>query len=416
MKNVIGGSLDMRRLRLGSILVAAVIAAACGSTGGGGTPANSYAGKTIKLGAILSITGAGGVYGPSSREGMDLAVEQINKSGGVSGAMIDLTTRDDASTQSQSAQVAQTMIQSDQDLALLGPTLSNSAVAVHPLAENQHIPILAVSTTGINIVPNCNFPSTVACRYVFRDSLGEETAIPDNIKSYTTDAHPATGVLLVARDDKFSSDGGKIVEATVSQYGINLLKTIGFNKAELDLSPYVTQAVQLKPDVIFITSLGGIPAKIMIEARKQGWQGQFLGGNGFNTATVSKNAGAAGLGARSASAWYLGNSFPSNSDFVTAYRAKYANADGTPKNPDQFAAQGYTAIKVLADAARRANLTFSDLPGDRDKLRAAMETVNIQSPLGPFQFTSQHDVKQTVWIIKMDGAGGFTLVHEIKAS
>jgi branched-chain amino acid transport system substrate-binding protein len=398
------------------MLVTAIVAAACGSTSGGATPANSYPGKTIKLGAILSITGEGGVYGPSSRKGMELAVEQINKSGGVNGATINLTVRDDASTQTQSAQIAQTMIKSDQDLALLGPTLSNSAVAVHPLAENQHVPIIAVSTTGINIVPNCNFPSTVACRYVFRDSLGEEAAIPDNIKSYAADAHPTTGVLLVARDDKLSSDGRKIVEATVGQYGITLKKTIDFNKAELDLSSYVTQAVQLNPDVIFITTLGGIAAEIMHEARKQGWQGQFLGGNGFNTATVSKNAGADGAGARSAGAWYLGNTFPSNSDFVTAYKAKYANLDGTPQNPDQFAAQGYTAIKILADAARRASLTFSDLTADRDKLRAAMETVNIQSPLGPFQFTSMHDVKQTVWIIKMDGSGGFTLLHEIRAS
>ncbi len=148
----------------------------------------------------------------------------------------------------------------------------------------------------------------------------------------------------------------------------------------------------------------------MTEARKQGWKGQFLGGNGFNTATVSKQAGPAGQGARSASAWYIGNTFPSNADFVTAYQTAYS------KDPDQFAAQGYTAIKILADSARRANLTFSDLTSDRDKLRAAMETVNLQTPLGPFQFTPNHDVKQTVWVIKMDGQGGFTLVHEIKAS
>jgi branched-chain amino acid transport system substrate-binding protein len=401
----------MKRFRLVCLALATVLVAACGSTGGGGgTSTNSYSGKVIKLGAVLSITGAGGVYGPQSRDGMLLAVKQINGSGGVNGATIDLTVKDDASDKAQSAQVAQTMIESDLDLAMLGPTLSNSAVAVHPLAESLKIPILAVSTTGINIVPSCNFPDLTPCKYVFRDSLGEQTAIPDNIKSYTADAHPSTGVLLVAQDDKFSSDGGKIVQDTVSGYNINLLKTIKFNKTEADLSPYVTQAVQLKPDVIFITSLGGIPAKIMTEARKQGWQGQFLGGNGFNTSTVSKQAGDAGKGARSASAWYIGNTFPSNADFVSAYRAEYS------KDPDQFAAQGYTAIKILADAAKRANLTFTDLPGDREKLRAAMETVNIQTPLGPFQFTSTHDVKQTVWVIAMDGSGGFTLVHEIKPS
>ncbi len=392
-------------------VVATVAVAACGSTGNSGSSGtNSYSGKTIKLGAILSLTGAGSVYGPQSANGMNLAVKQINDSGGVNGAKIDLTVRDDASDKAQSSQVAQTIIQQDQDLALLGPTLSNSAVGVHPLAESLKTPIVAVSTTGIHIVPDCNYPDETPCKYVFRDSLGEQTAIPDNIMSYANDAHPKTGVLLVAQDDKFSSDGGTIVQNTVAQYNIQLLKVVKFNKATADLSPYVTQAVQLNPDVIFITSLGGIPAKIMTEARKQGWQGQFLGGNGFNTATVSKQAAGAGKGARSASAWYIGNTFPSNADFVTAYKAAYG------VDPDQFAAQGYTGIKIIADAAKRANLTFTDLAGDRDKLRAALETVNIQTPLGPFQFTSTHDVKQTVWVIQMDGQGGFTLVHEIKPS
>jgi branched-chain amino acid transport system substrate-binding protein len=402
----------VKRKRLVASLVATFLVAACGSSGGGGggSSSNSYSGKTIQLGAILSITGAGGVYGPQSRDGMMLAVDQINQAGGVKGAQINLTVEDDTSDKPTSAAKAQTLIQQNNVLALLGPTLSNSAVGVHPLAESLKVPIVAVSTTGIHIVPDCNFPATAPCQYVFRDSLGEETAIPDNIKSYASDQHPKTGVLLVAQDDKFSSDGGTIVQNTVGQYGINLLKVIKFNKGEADLSPYVTQAVQLKPDVIFITSLGNIPAKIMTGARNLGWQGQFLGGNGFNTAVVSAQAGAAGKGARSASAWYIGNTFPSNADFVSAYKAKYS------KDPDQFAAQGYTGIKIIADAAKRANLTFTDIAGDRDKLRKALETVNIQTPLGQFQFTSTHDVKQTVWVIAMDGSGGFTLVHQIQPS
>src|SRR5690242_17656183 len=145
----------MRRMRLVPILVAALVVAACGSTSTGGGGGNSYAGKTIKLGAILSITGAGGVYGPQSRDGMKLAVDQINHSGGINGAMIDLTVLDDQSDKPTSAAKAQTLIQSNQVLALLGPTLSNSAVGVHPEAESLKTPIVAVSTTGIHIVPDC---------------------------------------------------------------------------------------------------------------------------------------------------------------------------------------------------------------------------------------------------------------------
>ena len=403
----------MIRKRVGWV-VASFLVAACASSGGGNNGGtNPWAGKTIKLGAVLSITGAGGVYGPQSRDGMKLAVKQINASGGVNGAMIDLSFEDDASDQATSKAKAQTLIGQNQVLALLGPTLSNSAVAVHPLAETLKTPVLAVSTTGTHLVPDCNWtpanPNPTPCRYVFRDSLGEQTAIPDNIKSYANDAHPKTGVLLVAQDDKFSSDGGKIVQDTVGTYNIQLLKTIPFSKNDADLTRYVTQAVQLNPDVIFITSLGSIPATIMAAARNLGWQGHFLGGNGFNTARVSMQAGAAGKGARSASAWYIGNTFPSNADFVSAYKTEYS------KDPDQFAAQGYTGIKILADAARRAKLTFTDVVGDRDKLRTAMESVNLQTPLGQFQFTSTHDVKQTVWIIEMDGNGGFKLDHEIPA-
>ncbi len=398
--------------RLATVAMVLLVAACGGTTtsNGTGSSTNSYQGKTLNFGAILSLTGAGGVYGPSSRNGMQLAVDQINGKGGVNGAKIALTVQDDASDKIQSAQVAQQLIQQGQMLALLGPTLSNSAVAVHPLAENFKIPILAVSTTGIHIVPDCNYPNETPCKYVFRDSLGEQTAIPINIKAYVDRAHPKTGVLMVANDDKFSSDGGKIVQDTVGQYGIQLLDTVQFSKTTADFSTPVTKAVQKHPDVIFITSLGGIPAKIMIEARKQGFTGQFLGGNGFNTAVVSKQAGDAGRGAQSGSAWYLNNTFASNADFVSSYRAKYGI------DPDQFAAQGFAGILILADAAKRANLTFSDLAGDRTRLRDAMESVNIQTPLGPFQFTSTHDVHQTVWVIAMDGNGGFTLVTSVKPS
>ena len=395
----------VRRLAVAAALITMT---ACGSSSSASTT-SSYSGKTIYLGAVLSLTGAGGVYGPGSKSGMDLAVETINKNGGVNGAMLNLDTRDDASDKTQSAQVAQQLIQGNQIVGLLGPTLSNSAVAVHPLAESLKTPIVAVSTTGIHIVPDCNFPKTDACKYVFRDSLGEQTAIPDDTKAYVSAHHPKTGVLLVARDDKFSSDGGTIVQKAAPENGINLLASIQFGKADADLTTPVTQAVQQHPDVIFITSLGSIPARIMIEARKQGFTGAFLGGNGFNTAVVSKQAGDAGKGAQSGSAWYINNTFASNSDFVKAYKSKYAH------DPDQFAAQGYAGILIYADAAKRAKLSFTSVASDRDKLRDGLEKVNnLDTPLGPFAFTSGHDVKQTVWIIAMDGSGGFSLVTSIK--
>lgn len=394
------------------VTVSLMVLAACGSSSkksvsSSGSANGSYSGKTLKFGAVFSLTGAGGVYGPQQQKAVQLAQDTINAAGGVNGAHVEITVVDDGSDKQQSAQQTQTLIQQQQVVGLLGPTLSNSAVAAHPIAASLHTPMLAVSTTGIGIVgTGCSYCNG----WIFRDSLGEADAIPVDLKTYADKAHPKTAVLLYPNDDKFSADGAQIVRDNISKYGIQLLDSIQFTKAETDLSPYVTKAVNDHPDVILITSLGGIPAKIMTTARALGFTGQFLGGNGFNTAAVSKQAGTAGKGAQSASAWYIGNTFPSNSDFVQAYRSKFG------VDPDQFSAQAYAGVLILVDAAKRAHLTFTDLSGDRSKLRAALEQTNIQTPLGPFQFTSDHDVHQTIWVIAMDGSGGFTLVTSVKPS
>ncbi|GAC1528507.1 MAG: ABC transporter substrate-binding protein [Acidimicrobiales bacterium] len=377
------------------------------SSSGSSSSDKSGAGKTITFGAVVSLTGGGGVYGPQQKNAIQLAVDTVNSHGGVNGAQIKVDIQDDASDKAQAAQTTQRLIQEDNATAILGPTLSNSAVAAHPIAASAHTPMLAVSTTGFNIVgPGC----TYCAGWIFRDSLGEQDAIPANIKAYADKAHPKTAALLYPNDDKFSADGAQVVKDNASKFGIELKAAIQFTKAETDLTPYVTQAVSSKPDVIFITSLGGIPAKIMKAARQQGFTGQFLGGNGFNTAAVSTQAGADGKGAQSASGWFIGNTFPSNADYVSAYKAKY-NAD-----PDQFSAQAYSGVLILVDAAKRAHLSFTDIAGDRTKLRSALETTDIETPLGKFSFTKDHDVHQTIWIIAMNGSGGFDLVTKVDPS
>ena len=165
-----------------------------------------------------------------------------------------------------------------------------------------------------------------------------------------------------------------------------------------------------------ISSLGAIPAKIMIEARNQGYTGPFLGGNGLNTYQVSQQAGAAGQGAQSGSGYFVGADTATNKSFVDAYKAKFKDSSGQPQLPDQIAAQAYTAVLIYAEAAKNANLTFSGLAKDRDSLRPALEKVNIDTPMGQFSFTSQHDVHQKVWINAFDGNGGSVNVTSIDSN
>jgi branched-chain amino acid transport system substrate-binding protein len=405
----------MRKATLGATLSGGLLllVAACGSTSSGST---SYSGKTIKLGAVISLTGAGGVYGPQQKNGIELAVETINGSGGINGAQIAVDVQDDKSEQQTSAQVTQTFIQQGQAVGLIGPTLSNSAVAAHPVAQSLKTPIVAPSTTGQKIVGDC--PYKDGCTFIFRDSLGEATAIPYNVKAAANSQHPKSAVLFYANDDKFSTDGSVIFKQALTDNGITIPDggVQQFSKAETDFKSYVTTAKTKNPDIWAISSLGGIPAKIMIEARAQGYTGPFIGGNGLNTYQVSQQAGAQGKGAQSGSAYWVGADFPANKSFVDAYKAKFKDAAGNPQPPDQIAAQAYTAVLIYAEAAKKANLTFGDIARDRESLRSALEKVSLDTPLGPFSFTAQHDVHQKVWINAFDGNGGFVNVASVEAN
>ena len=402
-----GGVRRLGRQAASVVAASALVLSACSSKTSTGTTsspsAGNSAGKTIQLGAVLSLTGAGGIYGPQQRNGVALAEEELNGTG-INGAKINVKVVDDASDKTQGAQQFQTLIQSDQVLGIIGPTLSNTAVGAHPVADQYKTPVIAPSNTGNQIVGNCPY----SCTYIFRDSLGEAAAIPANLAVAVAKLHPTTAALAFANDDKFSSDGAAIFKSTFTADSINLVDTEQFPKAQTDFSTYATSIIARKPDVVAISGVGGVPSKLIVELRRQRYAGPILGGNGFNSSSVSSQAGQAGAGAQSGSAWFLGTTTTVNTKFVAAYKAKY-NA-----NPDQFAAQAYTAVYLFAEAARHATLTFNDPAKDRDALKAALEKVSLDTPLGPFSFTSAHDVHQPIYVVAMDGAGGFTLVDTVQ--
>ena len=119
-----------------------------------------------------------------------------------------------------------------------------------------------------------------------------------------------------------------------------------------------------------------------------------------------KAAGAAGTGAQSAAAWFAGNDSEENQEFIAAYRDAYN------EQPDQFAAQAYTGVLLLAEAIEEADLTFKDISKDREAIKTTLPEVEKETPLGDFKFTDQQDVSQPIWIVQMDGKD-HTLVKEL---
>jgi branched-chain amino acid transport system substrate-binding protein len=359
-------------------------------------------GETIVLGSIFSTTGDSAAFGPQQLKAAELAIEQINEDGGVDGADLILDQRDDRGDPATSARLMRKLIEEEDVLAVLGPTFSNSSAEAHPVANELKTPVLAVSNTGPGIVGDCPY----ACEYIFRDSLGEAEAIPANIREYVATSDPQRVDILYPEGDAFGRSTAAIARKTFKSEGVPIRQGVRLGK-----DGRVVRTGFGEDSAIMITASSGETVVELIRQVRDvaRFKGGILGGNALNSATAAEALGKTGKGAQSAAAWYAGNDSEENREFVEEYRAAYG------EEPDQFAAQAYTGIELIAEAAEDADLSFDDLAADRELMVTALEQVREETPLGDFAFTPDHDVIQPIWIVKMDGRGGYDLVKEVPA-
>jgi len=361
-----------------------------------------WAGRTIHLGAIFSTTGIGVSYGPSQTSGARLAVAQINAAGGVRGAKVKLTVVDDASDPATSAERMRTLITDDHVMAVLGPTFSNAASSADPVADQLQTPVLAVSNTGPGIVGTCAYP----CTWIFRDSLGEAVMLPAGVDAYVATAHPARASVIYPDGDPFGASSGQIAAAALTGAGVQVVGSVVVTDPTHPEGA-TGDALTGNPTMVVVTASSAVVCgQIMKGLRAQGFTGQILGGNAFNSPVAGTTAGAASQGARSAAGWFLGSTSKTNKAFVAAYKARYHKA------PDQFAALAYTGVRLLADAAGAASLrlTATSTVSDRAKLKSSLASVKAATPQGLFQFTADHNPVQPIWLVAMNGNGGYRLV------
>lgn len=359
-----------------SITPAATSAAATAAATTAATTAATPSGpaKTVKIGAAFSLTGAAAQYGATQKNGAQLAVDEINASNYVPGVKIDLVVDDDASAKDQAINVFQQFINSDKVAAILGPTLSNSALAADPVAQQAKVPVLGVSNTGEGI--------TAIGDYIFRDSLAEADVVPQTIQASLQKLNYKTAAVMYANDDAFSKAGYNAFKGALEKNNVKIVDTETFSTNDKDFSAQLTNVKNAKPDVIVVSALLDPAVGIATQARKLGLTQPIIGGNGFNSPAFIKNAGDAAEGVIVGAAWNSASDNPLSKKFIQAYQAKY----GSP--PDQFAAQAYTGVYILAEAMKLANST------DREGIRSGLLKIkDFPTVLGTFNFTPQRDAQ-----------------------
>jgi len=386
-------------VEVGVIGAALAVFVLCTSADAARAPAST----PITIGALFSLTGGGNVYGPQQLKGAELAVSQLNEQGGIDGRRVRLVVRDDRSSPADGKAQMRRLIAKNGVIAVLGPSLSAVAVSADPVANTLQTPVIAVSNTAEGIVGKCAYP----CQWIWRDSLGEATAVPANISAWVQSAHPTSAAIVYGRGDLLGTDEAKIAARSFRREGVRVIARVAVPVTG-SVTAGVKQALAKKPDVIFVgVAFGQVAANVMRAARAAGYQGEFLGGNTFNSAATAKLAGADGAGAQSASAWYSGNDFPANTDFLSAFQQRYG------QEADQFAAQAYIGVQIVADGLGRiddSDFASKPVAEQRSLLQAALPEVAITTPLGPFRFTADHDVSQIVWILALTGTGEHRLV------
>ena len=375
------------RCLVAAVAALSVVISACGGTGDTTASGSASLGPLpdVKIGLATSKTGAANFYNPQQTNGAQLAVDQFNATGGFQNGRqkIQLIVEDDGSTKDQGITVFKKFIEQDKVAAILGPTLSATAAGAHPVAQAASTPVIAISNTGIGIVGKCDYGP---CDWIFRASLGEQSAVPETVKAATSKLG-LKKVVIIYGDGKFELDDLTIFKDAFKANGVTVAKEIPYRATDVDFAPFVTSAKGENPDAIVASSLAGPAGKILDEIAKQMPGKRVIGGNGLNSSALlaNQNAGLIIVG----TAWSKASTDKTNTDFIAAYKQAYS------KDPDQFAAQSYTAMLALIDAMKRTSRMT-----DKAQVKTQLEAVrDLATPLGPFSFTPEHDVKQPTFVM-----------------
>ncbi|MET3697607.1 branched-chain amino acid transport system substrate-binding protein [Bacillus oleivorans] len=375
----------MKRFVKGFIVLIIVMVVLAGCGGSEETGGDSGSGVSAKIGVISYITGPGAAYGEAITSALELAQKEINAEGEVH---IELVIEDSAGTPDQALSAAQKLINSENVTAIIGPTLSTEMEVVGPIADQNGVPILGTSTTAQGI-PEIG-------DYVFRDSIPESLAIPASVQKAVEKLGVKKVAIMYGNDDVFTKAGYDSMKQAAEDLGLEIVTTQTFQKGQSDYKAQLTEIKDLAPDLILCSALYNEGAVIMKQARDIGIDVPFVGGNGFNSPQVIEIAGDAANGLIVATPWFTGNESEKVQEFVTAYKEEYG------KEPDQFAAQAYDGLYIVAEALKKAG------EADRDKLRDALaETKDFEGVLGTISFDEEGDVVMDPIVLTIqDGAFG----------
>jgi branched-chain amino acid transport system substrate-binding protein len=373
--------------RTGTFL-ALLVFAACGEE-------KAPAGEGIPIGFYGALTGPQATFAQSGRNGARLAVDEINRTGGVLGVPLELLVEDDRNEPAEAASAVSKLITRDHVVALIGENASSRTLAAAPIAQSYRIPMVSPSSTNVEVTKKGDYIFRVcftdaaqgrALAAFARRNLGAATAamLVDSRSDYSVGLAEA-----FARD--FAAAGGRIVAE------------LKYTEGDNDFSAQLTAILPLSPEVLFIPGYYTDAGLIARQARGLGLKATLLGADGWDSSKLVEIGGQALEGACFSNHYSIEEPSPAVRQFVDAYRKEF----GSP--PDSIAALSYDAARLVADAIRRAGSTEGKRV--RDALAA---TADFPGVTGSITFDAERNPVKPAVILKVEG-GAFRYVASVSS-
>ncbi len=358
-----------------------------------------HAQDTIKIGGGFDLSGAESSLDLPASNGAQLAVKEINAAGGVLGKQIDFVVRDSKYQMDTTAVIAKQFVEEDKVSAVIGFTDSDSVLAAGPIIQEAGLPFITAGATSPKLPDQIGDLMFLAC---FGDNVQAAAGAEYAFKTFGKTAY-----LLSDMGVEYTTLLGEYFKARFEELGGTIVLEDTYEDSATDFSAQITKlkALSTQPDFYYIAAMPYNVGPVVKQLREAGLTAPVVGGDGYDTPDLVKVAGDT-----SENVYFTTHALMDKDNgtdgikkFIEAYNKEFGH---DPENA--FAALGYDAVYLLADAIKRAGST--DAKAIQEALLATKDLPGIT---GQISFTNGSHVPQKgVTMIKIAG-GKFTLAAEV---
>jgi branched-chain amino acid transport system substrate-binding protein len=319
----------------------------------------SFGQDVIKIANIVELSGGGASPGTFFRDGIKLAVNEINAAGGIMGKKIQATDMDTQSNPGVAKGLTQKAID-DGVFAIFGPVYSGSILVSMAESRRAEVPNWTGGEAGaITMQGN---------PYVFRTSFGQSTSFP-KIAKYITSKFKT--IAVVYQNNDFGKGGRDAIFKNLDGSATKIVADISTEPGQVDFSSAVVRAKQANPDAVFVYVTEEESARALREFRKQGWTKPLIGETTLTGQKVIELAGDSANGAFA----HVGLTVDAPIPEMLAFKGKFYQA--YKYIPDHNGIKGYMGVYSMKAAIEKAGKL------DRKAVAQAMKGLEISAKKYP---------------------------------